>query len=137
MIASSKLYAFFLFGIVLLGAVVVGKSSLAAAPNEQQPPHHHHHHDLKNAKREIFVPTLVEAIEDDVKEAGGDGDGDGIDVVDIVHQQKGRGSIRGRQKRRAQQSISEGFKMIQAVMDDGSPFPAGPHRKRICVPDTG
>ena len=129
MIASSKLYAFFLFGLVLLGAVVVGKSSsaaAAAAPNEQQPPHHHRR-DLKNAKRDLFVPTFViEAIEDE------------IDLVDIVHQQKGRGSIRGRQQRRVQQQyVSEGFEMIQAVMDDGSPFPAGPHRKRICIPDTG
>ena len=81
----------------------------------------------------LDIDHLVEAIEDDVEEA----DGDDIDLADLIRHQNG-GSIRGRrQQRRAQQYVSEGFKMIQAVMGDGSPFPAGPHRKRICIPDTG
>ena len=82
----------------------------------------------------LDVDHIVEAIGDDVEDA----DGEDIDLADFIRQQNGGGSIRGRrQHRRAQQYVSEGFKMIQAVMDDGSPFPAGPHRKRICIPDTG
>ena len=82
----------------------------------------------------LDVDHIIEAIEDDVEDA----DGDDIDLADFIREQNGGGSIRGpHQHRRAQQYVSEGFKMIQAVMDDGSPFPAGPHRKRICIPDTG
>ena len=80
------------------------------------------------------IDHIVEAIEDDMEEA----DSDDIDLAGLIRKQNGGGSIRGRrQHRRVQQYVSEGFKMIQAVMDDGSPFPAGPHKKRICIPDTG
>ena len=82
----------------------------------------------------LDVDHIIEAVEDDVE----DTNGENIDLADLIRQQNGGGSVRGsRPHRRAEQYVSEGFQMIQAIMDDGSPFPPGPHRKRICIPDTG
>jgi len=44
------------------------------------------------------------------------------------------GSLRGR---RDAQSTPPGFKMIQAIRDDGTPFPPGPYRRKLCIADTG